>query len=115
MGLVVACLCAEWCGSCRDYRKNFASLSAAFPECRFVWLDIEEEPELVGDIDIKDFPTILIAEQGRVLFAGTVLPYIEHLKRMLDAFRGHSAGRAGRAPQAQTENYTQLASRLCGG
>ena len=28
--LLVACLCAEWCGSCRDYRATFAALAERF-------------------------------------------------------------------------------------
>jgi thioredoxin 1 len=37
---------------------------------RFVWVDIEDESELVGDLDIEDFPTLLLARGGRVLFFG---------------------------------------------
>ena len=29
---LVACLCAAWCGTCRDYRAGFEALAARFPE-----------------------------------------------------------------------------------
>ena len=33
--LFVACLCAEWCGTCREYREGFNRLTAAHPEIYF--------------------------------------------------------------------------------
>ena len=48
--LLVACLCAEWCGSCRDYRATFAALAAQFSgEADFAWIDIEDESDALGD------------------------------------------------------------------
>ena len=32
------CLCADWCGTCRDYRNLFEALAPAHPGVRFVWL-----------------------------------------------------------------------------
>ena len=40
---LVACLCAAWCGTCRDYRAGFEALAARFPEARFLWLDVEDD------------------------------------------------------------------------
>ena len=30
--LLVACLCVEWCGTCRSYRKTFTELAERHPE-----------------------------------------------------------------------------------
>ena len=54
----VVCLCAEWCGLCRDYEAVFAQMAQRFPAFRFVWLDIEDQAELVGDMDVETFPTL---------------------------------------------------------
>ena len=40
--LLVACLCANWCGTCRDYRPLFVQLTDTFPDVHFVWIDIED-------------------------------------------------------------------------
>ncbi|MDB5779586.1 MAG: hypothetical protein JWP93_1951, partial [Polaromonas sp.] len=37
----VVCLCADWCGLCRDYAAVFAQMAARYPAFRFAWLDIE--------------------------------------------------------------------------
>jgi len=82
----VFCLCAQWCGTCREYQPIFAQLASQWPEVKFVWVDIESHDDLLGDLDIENFPTLLIADaQGRVRFAGTVLPHAETLQRMCQA------------------------------
>ena len=42
-GWWAVCLCAGWCGTCRDYRALFDALAQAHPEVRFEWVDIEDE------------------------------------------------------------------------
>ena len=80
---LVACLCAEWCGACREYRPAFEALAAAFPTAHFAWIDVEDEPEVAGDIDIDNFPTLVIQRGARVVFCGPMLPYISQLERLL--------------------------------
>src|SRR5687768_13494862 len=45
----VACLCAQWCDSCVAYREGFEALAREFPQAEFVWLDIEDDAEAVGE------------------------------------------------------------------
>ena len=87
--LLVACLCAQWCRTCDAYRDTLAAtrdaMSRGHPDSatRFVWVDIEDESELVGDLDIEDFPTILLARGDQVLFFGPVLPHAQTLDRLV--------------------------------
>ena len=82
----VFCLCAQWCGTCREYQPIFDQLASQWPDVRFVWVDIESHDDLLGDLDIENFPTLLIADaQGHARFAGTVLPHAETLQRMCQA------------------------------
>jgi thioredoxin 1 len=81
--LLVACLCADWCGACREYKPLFDSLARKFPNARFLWVDVEDEADLIDPIDVEDFPTILIAAGVKPLFFGTVLPHIETLERLI--------------------------------
>ena len=89
--LLVACLCAQWCRTCETYRDTVvavhAALHAARPDTRlrFAWVDIEDESELVGDLDIEDFPTILIARGEHLLFLGAVMPHARTLERLVES------------------------------
>lgn len=82
--LWVVCLCAEWCGVCRDYRALLDGLAAAHPQARFVWVDVEDEAELAGEVDVDTFPTLLLAADGAARFLGPLLPQAGVLKRLLD-------------------------------
>jgi thiol-disulfide isomerase/thioredoxin len=104
--LLVACLCAEWCGSCRDYRATFAALSAQFSaEADFAWIDIEDESDALGDPDIENFPTLLLADAGGLRFLGAVTPHAATAERLvknalageLPAIDGEDAALAERA------------------
>jgi thioredoxin 1 len=86
-GLLVICLCADWCGTCRDYQPGFEGLAAEFPQASFRWLDIEEDAEQMGDLDIENFPTLLIRHGSAIVFFGTMLPYLEHLRRTIETFQ----------------------------
>ncbi len=81
--LFVACLCADWCGACREYQPLFDSLARKFPNVRFLWVDVEDEADLIDPIEVADFPTILIAKGQNSLFFGTVLPHIETIERLI--------------------------------
>ncbi len=61
----VICLCAAWCGTCGIYRPLFDELARAHPDVRFEWVDIEDDAEIAGDLDVETFPTLLIADSDR--------------------------------------------------
>jgi thiol-disulfide isomerase/thioredoxin len=84
-GLLVACLCAQWCRTCGEYQPLFAQLQAEFAQARFQWIDIEDEADLVDPIEVENFPTILISVQGQARFFGTVTPHIDTLRRLVQA------------------------------
>ncbi len=116
--LDVVCLCAEWCGTCRDYKAAFAELQAALPGHRYRWIDIEDESDLVGDIDVETFPTLMVAHQGHVLFAGPVLPGLGAAQRLVEVQGTRAAAGAQPAletlglPRDQAEAYQALATQL---
>lgn len=83
---LVACLCAAWCGTCRDYRAGFDAMAAQFPQAHFLWLDIEDDADLVDDYDVENFPTLLIQRDDTVVFFGTMLPHLELLQRTIESF-----------------------------
>jgi thioredoxin 1 len=81
--LFVACLCAEWCGACREYRAGFDLLADAHPDICFAWIDIENQADRFDDLDVENFPTILIEDSVTTRFFGTVLPQPAIVARML--------------------------------
>lgn len=86
MSLAVVCLCAEWCGTCRDFRAAFDSVARRWPDAGFVWADIEAHEDLLDDmgLEIENFPTVLIASgDGSALhFAGPTTPFADTLQRL---------------------------------
>lgn len=80
---VVACLCAAWCGTCNDYQGGFTAWAEQHPDIRFAWIDIEDQAAVVGELDIVNFPTLLIQRGDIVAFFGTVLPDLRLADRLL--------------------------------
>ena len=71
---IIACLCAAWCGTCESYRATFEDVASRHPDKLFVWIDIEDHADVVGDLDVDNFPTLLIQHHELVAFFGTMLP-----------------------------------------
>jgi thioredoxin 1 len=100
--LLVACLCARWCGTCGAYRAVFDTLGAELgAQAQFVWVDIEDQAETLGDVDVEDFPTLLVARGEALLFFGPLTPQPATLARLLrsalagDLAETHNARWAG--------------------
>jgi thiol-disulfide isomerase/thioredoxin len=108
MTVHVACLCAAWCRTCESYQQVFEAACAELPQqdLRVRWIDIEDEAELIGDLDIETFPTLLIADDEHVRFAGPLTPQPETLRRVLRAHLGDAT------PAKVAPGYMELASRL---
>ena len=81
----VVCLCAAWCGVCRQYEPEFQALQQKFPQVRFDWVDVEEHEALVGDVDVETFPTLLVGHGERAMFLGPLLPQVKVLERLLQS------------------------------
>lgn len=84
--MLVAGLCAQWCGTCREYLPLFERQRARFDgRARFAWIDVEDHDEVLGGLDVENFPTLLIARGDEVLFYGTVTPHEQTLARLVDS------------------------------
>lgn len=111
-GWWAVCLCAAWCGTCGIYRPLFDELARAHPDVRFEWVDIEDDAEIAGDLDVETFPTLLIADGQRALFLGPLLPQAPVLARLLASLQAaSSSGRADAQAQEVFERVRAARSR----
>ncbi len=110
----VACLCAGWCHLCDDYRAVLRSVAAEMDpgaaNLRWHWIDIEDEADLVGEVDVETFPTLVIAVGTTVRFAGPLTPHPDTLRRLLRATVVDEPG-ARRWPTVSGE-FQAFAARL---
>jgi thioredoxin 1 len=102
----VICLCAEWCGVCRDWRGIFNAAAAARPDLHFAWIDIEDEAQAMGDVDVETFPTLLVARGASPLFFGPMQPSLAQLSRLLGSLA------EGGAPQRENAEAAALLARI---
>lgn len=85
--LLVVCLCATWCKTCTEFRATFDKLLAQHADAKFVWLDVEDDSALVGDIEIENFPTLAVFRGGRALFYGVTMPQEGVVTRTLTSLK----------------------------
>jgi len=85
--LTVACLCAQWCRTCDGYREVFDQVVLALADAgvQGMWVDVEDQADVIGAIDVENFPTLLMACGDEVLFFGPVTPHAQTLQRLIDA------------------------------
>ena len=106
---LVVCLCAQWCGVCRDYRNRFEQMQSRFAQAQFLWLDVEDEADLMHPIDVEDFPTLLLATGKEPRFFGPVTPQPEMLERLI---RSKLEDRT--APALSNQAVADLVTRIRG-
>lgn len=108
--LSIVCLCAAWCGVCRQYQVDFQAIvqswELAHTPLSWAWVDVEDDAHLLPDaLDVQTFPTVLIAQGEQVLFWGPVLPQTAHLTQLLQ--------RCAKQPSsAQTHHGDDVAQAL---
>lgn len=101
--MLVVCLCADWCHVCCDYRSSFAQVQAAvqadYHQAQFVWLDVEDEADLLHPLDVDDFPTLLIAVGDAPRFFGPLTPQPSTLERLVRSLAGDASIKALADPE----------------
>ncbi len=97
------CLCAAWCGVCRDWQPALREMQSARPDLRFAWIDVEDEDEAMGDVDIETFPTVLIARDGQARFLGPVAPSAKGLAALLASLQARPGAQAAAPVPAEAQ------------
>ena len=60
-------------------------MAACYPSFKFAWLDIEDQADLLGDMEVETFPTLLMADAEGIRFFGPLTPQAQTLSRLLDS------------------------------
>ena len=97
----VICLCAGWCGVCRDWRPLFEQAARDNPRLRFAWVDVEDEADTMGDVDVETFPTVLVARGDEARFLGPVHPSAAQVSRLITSLQARQEPAAGLPGEAQ--------------
>ena len=105
--VLVVCLCAAWCGVCDDYRQRFEQAQAHFAPARFLWIDVEDEADLLHPLDVENFPTLLLAVGNEPRFFGPVTPQAATLERLIRAQTGDAS-----APSLSSRPVADLLARI---
>ena len=82
--LVVISLCAAWCHTCGEFREAFERIAVERGDVQFVWLDIEDDHEICGDIDVENFPTLAVFRGDVPVHFGVSTPQEATLARLID-------------------------------
>jgi len=81
---VIVSLCAAWCDTCTQFREVYERIAVARPNMLFVWLDIEDDSEVCGDIDVENFPTLAVFRGDVLVHFGVSLPQQGAVARLID-------------------------------
>jgi hypothetical protein len=58
-------------------------MQAKFAQVQFLWIDVEDDADLLDPWDVENFPTLLIAVGSEPRFFGPITPHIDTLERLV--------------------------------
>ncbi len=87
--LHVACRCDAWCrlseGDAPVFGQALQPLRTQHPGLRVHWIDIADEIEMLGDLNVETFLIIVVADDRQIRLTGPLTPQPETLRRGLRA------------------------------
>jgi hypothetical protein len=93
---------------CEDFRTLFeAQMHASDGRTRWLWVDIEDDEDLLGTVEVDDFPTLLIADRRGPRFFGVIAPSTTALQRAL-----RRASHEGASTGVEDPDLQALSARL---
>lgn len=59
---------ATWCAPCRDFHKVITEVAKQYPDIVFGQIDIEKQPELAADFNVRSVPLVIILREDVIVF-----------------------------------------------
>lgn len=53
---------ATWCGPCQKFHPTFDEAALKFPAVKFVYVDVDENPEAAEKYNVEAVPTIIVVD-----------------------------------------------------
>lgn len=83
-GLAVIDLYADWCGPCRMLAPVLAELEAEYPDVKFCKINVDEQPELAREFNVKNIPMVAFVKNN--VFVDVSVGYVpkDSLKKLVE-------------------------------
>lgn len=60
---------APWCAPCLAFAKTYESVALKYPDIVFAKVNVDEEPELANDFNIRSIPSVMVLREQVVVFS----------------------------------------------
>jgi len=80
---------ADWCGPCKRLAPVLDRLARNMPEAKIVKVNVDENPKLAAQYQVRSLPTLLVFQGGKVAGRHKGLADESQLKRMLGTAAAH--------------------------
>lgn len=67
--LIIVDFWANWCAPCKTFSKVLEAAAEKYKDVVFGSVDIEAEPELANDFEVRSVPLILVLRESVIIFA----------------------------------------------
>ena len=82
--LIVIDFWALWCGPCISFAPIFEKVAAKYPDITFAKVDIDQEPQLAADFNVRSIPQIVIMKEKIVVYSESGLLPISALQVIVE-------------------------------
>lgn len=76
---------APWCTYCRALEPVLEEFAQDTPDLKIGKVNVDEEPELARQFNIRTIPTVLVIQNGKILEKKVAPAEVEDLEEMVDS------------------------------